>query len=262
MLGAITGDVLGSTFEFYPMKTKKFELLDNKSHFTDDTVMTVAVADSIMNDVPYVESLQSWGRKYPRAGYGSWFRKWIHQDYPEPYNSFGNGSAMRCSSVGWLFDDEESVLEEAKKSAEITHNHPEGIKGAQSVALGILMGRKGISKKEIKEKIEDLFDYDLSQKLEQIIPSYTFDSTCQGSVPQAIIAFLESEDFEDAIRNSISLGGDADTQACITGSLAEAFYKDIPDEIASFVKWRIEDDLLTVMAQFNSITKLLPVQSS
>ena len=166
---------------------------------------------------------------------------------------------MRCSSVGWLFDDEDSVLAEAKKSAEITHNHPEGIKGAQSVALGVLMGRKGSTKKEIKEKLEDLFDYDLSQKLEQIIPTYTFDSTCQGSVPQAIIAFLESTDFEDAIRNSISLGGDADTQACITGSLAEAHYKNIPDEISSFVKWRIEDDLLAVMAQFNSITKQLPV---
>ena len=255
MLGAIIGDVLGSTFEFYPMKTKKFELLDNKSHFTDDTVMTVAVADSIMNQVPYVESLQKWGRKYPRAGYGGWFRKWIHQEDPRPYNSFGNGSAMRCSSIGWLFDDEKSVLEEAKKSAEITHNHPEGIKGAQSISLGVLMAREGRSKKEIKEKIESLFDYDLSQKLEQIIPGYSFDSTCQGSVPQAIIAFLESKDFEDAIRNAISLGGDADTQACITGSLAEAYYKDIPDEIASFVKWRIEDDLLAVMAQFNSITK-------
>jgi len=259
MLGAITGDVLGSTFEFYPMKTKKFELLDNKSHFTDDTVMTVAVADSIMNQVPYVESLQKWGRKYPRAGYGGWFRKWIHQEDPRPYNSFGNGSAMRCSSIGWLFDDEKSVLEEAKKSAEITHNHPEGIKGAQSISLGVLMAREGRSKKEIKEKIESLFDYDLSQKLEQIIPGYSFDSTCQGSVPQAIIAFLESKDFEDAIRNAISLGGDADTQACITGSLAEAHYKDIPDDIASFVKWRIEDDLLAVMDQFNSITKKLPV---
>ena len=255
MLGAIIGDVLGSTFEFYPMKTKKFELLDDKSHFTDDTVMTVAVADSIMNEVPYVESLQMWGRKYPRAGYGGWFRKWIHQEDPKPYNSFGNGSAMRCSSVGWLFDDEESVLEEAKNSAEITHNHPEGIKGAQAVALGVLMGRKGSSKKEIKEKLEFLFDYNLSQELEQIIPNYTYDSTCQGSVPQAIIAFLESADFEDAIRNSISLGGDADTQACITGSLAEAHYQNIPEEISSFVRWRIEDDLLSVMAQFNSITK-------
>ena len=255
MLGAIAGDVLGSIHEFNPIRTKNFDIFNTKCVFTDDTVMTVAVADSIMNGVPYVESLQKWGREYPGAGYGGWFRKWIHQDDPKPYNSFGNGSAMRCSSVGWLFDDEESVLEEAKKSAEITHNHPEGIKGAQAVALGVLMGRKGSSKKEIKQKLESLFDYDLSQKLEQIIPSYTFDSTCQGSVPQAIIAFLESTDFEDAIRNSISLGGDADTQACITGSLAEAYYKNIPDEIASFVKWRIENDLLAVLDQFNSIKK-------
>jgi ADP-ribosylglycohydrolase len=255
MLGAMIGDILGSSFDNYPMKTKKFELLDNKSHFTDDTVMTVAVADSLMNEVPYVESLQKWGRKYPRTGYGNWFRKWIHQDDPKPYNSFGNGSAMRCSSVGCLFDDENSVLDEARKSAEITHNHPEGIKGAQAVALGVMMGIKGSSKEKIKVKLESLFDYDLSQKLEQIIPSYTFDNTYQGSVPQAIIAFLESTDFEDAIRNSISLGGDADTQACITGSLAEAYYKSIPDEIASFVKWRIEDDLLVVLDQFHSIPK-------
>ncbi len=143
MLGAIAGDVLGSSFEFYPMKTKKFVLLEKNSHFTDDTVMTVAVADSIMNKIPYVESLQMWGRKYPRAGYGGWFKKWIHQDDPKPYNSYGNGSAMRSSSIGWLLDDEVSVLREAGKSAEITHNHPEGIKGARSIALGVLMGRKG-----------------------------------------------------------------------------------------------------------------------
>ena len=255
MLGAIAGDILGSIHEFHPIKIKNFDLLNSECVFTDDTVMTVAVADSLMNKIPYVESLQMWGRKYPRAGYGGWFSKWIDSDFPKPYNSFGNGSAMRCSSVGWLFEDEGSVLEEAKKSAEITHNHPEGIKGAQSVALGVMMGRKGSSKKEIKEKLESLFGYDLSQKLEQIIPSYTFDSTCQGSVPQAIIAFLESTDFEDAIINSISLGGDSDTQACITGSLAEAYYKSIPDEIASFVKWRIENDLLAVLDQFNSIKK-------
>ena len=254
MLGAIVGDVLGSTFEFYPTKTKKFELLDKNSCFTDDSVMTVAVADSIMNGVPYEKSLQSWGRNYPRVGYGGWFNTWIHLDDPKPYNSFGNGSAMRCSSIGWLLDDEESVLEEAKKSAEVTHNHPEGIKGAQAVALGVMMGRKGRSKEEVKEKLESLFGYDLSQRLDNIRLNYTFNPTCQGSVPQAIIAFLESTDFEDAIRNSISLGGDADTQACITGSLAEAYYKSIPDEIASFVKWRIEDDLLAVIDQFNSIT--------
>jgi len=142
MLGAIIGDVLGSTFEFYPMKTKKFELLEKYSHFTDDTVMTVAVADSIMNGEPYVESLQKWGRKYPRAGYGGWFKKWIHQDDPKPYNSFGNGSAMRCSSVGWLLDDEEAVLEEAKKSAEINHNHQEGSKELSLLLLVCLWEEK------------------------------------------------------------------------------------------------------------------------
>lgn len=255
MLGAIAGDVLGSIREFRPVKTKDFELLNSDCIFTDDTVMTVAVADSLMNGTPYIESLQMWGNSYPTAGYGGLFSKWLQSDFPEPYNSFGNGSAMRSSSIGWLFDDQDSVLKEAKKSAEITHNHPEGIKGAQSIALGIMLGRQGNTKKEIKELLENLFDYDLSQSLDEIRPSYSHDVSCQGSVPQAIISFLESEDFEDAIRNAISLGGDADTQACIAGSLAEAFYKDIPDEIASFVKWRIEDDLLAVMDQFNSIVK-------
>jgi ADP-ribosylglycohydrolase len=206
MLGAIAGDVIGSIYEYNSIKTKKFELLNSDCVFTDDTVMTVAVADSIMNGIPYDESLQKWGREYPKAGYGGWFYKWIHQDVPKPYNSFGNGSAMRCSSVGWLFDDEETVLEEAKKSAEITHNHPEGIKGAQAVALGVLMGRMGNTKIEIQDKIESLFDYDFNQKLDHIRPNYSFDVTCQGSVPQAIIAFLESEDFEDAIKNAIFSG--------------------------------------------------------
>ena len=257
MLGAIAGDVLGSIHEFNSIKTKKFELLNAGCVFTDDTVMTVAVADSIMIGVPYVESLQKWGREYPRAGYGGWFNKWIHQDDPKPYNSFGNGSAMRCSSVGWLFDDEESVLEEAKKSAEITHNHPEGIKGAQAVALGVMMGRKGSSKIEIEDKLESLFDYDLNQKLSHIRPNYSFDVTCQGSVPQAIIAFLESEDFEDAIRNAISLGGDADTQACIAGALAEAHYMGIPDHIKEFVSEKITPDLSYVTNEFLDRTRIV-----
>ena len=257
MLGAIAGDILGSIHELNPIKIKKFKLLDPGCVFTDDTVMTVAVADSIMIGVPYLESLQKWGREYPRAGYGGWFKKWIHQDDPKPYNSFGNGSAMRCSSIGWLYNDEETVLEEAKKSAEITHNHPEGIKGAQAVALGVMMGRKGSSKIEIEDKLESRIDYDLNQKLSHIRPNYSFDVTCQGSVPQAIIAFLESEDFEDAIRNAISLGGDADTQACIAGALAEAHYMNIPDQIKEFVFNKITPDLSYVTNEFLDRTRIV-----
>jgi len=256
MLGAIAGDVLGSVYEFDPIKTKDFELLDPECFFTDDTVMSVAVADSLMNGVDYVESLQTWARKYPDGGYGGRFGNWIYEDFPEPYNSFGNGSAMRCSSVGWLFDYEEAVLNEAEKSAEFTHNHSEGIKGAQAVALGVMLGRKGCCKNEIREKLETYFDYDLSQKLEQIRPEYGFDETCQGSVPQAVIAFLESTDFEDAIRNAISLGGDADTQACITGALAEAYYKHIPDEITAFVYKRLTPEIKTVLDQLRARTKI------
>ena len=256
MLGAISGDVLGSVYEFDSIKTKDFELLGADCFFTDDTVMTIAVADSLMNGRNYVESLQTWARKYPGAGYAGWFNKWIYADFPEPYNSFGNASAMRCSSVGWLFDDENEVLKEAEKSAEITHNHHEGIKGAQAVALGVLLGRKGFSKNEIKEMLEASFGYDLSQKLEQIRPNYRFDVTCQGSVPQAIIAFLESNDFEDAVRNAISLGGDADTQACITGALAEAHYKHIPDEIAEFVYMRLTPDIEAILEQLRERTKI------
>ena len=257
MLGAIAGDILGSIHEFHPIKTKNFDLLNSECVFTDDTVMTAAVADSLMNKIPYVESLQMWGRKYPRAGYGGWFSKWIDSDFPKPYNSFGNGSAMRCSSVGWLFEDEGSVLEEAKKSAEVTHNHPEGIKGAQAVALGVMLCRQGSTKLEIQEKLEDLFDYDLSQTMEQVKFNYSFDVTCQGSVPQAITAFLESEDFEDAIKNAISLGGDADTQACIAGALAEAFYMKIPDQIREFVLTRITPDILDVLHQLHVRTKIV-----
>jgi ADP-ribosylglycohydrolase len=257
MLGAIAGDVLGSIHEFHPIRTKNFILLNPECVFTDDTVMTAAVADSLMNKIPYVESLQMWGRKYPRAGYGGWFSKWIDSDFPKPYNSFGNGSAMRCSSVGWLFEDEGSVLEEAKKSAEVTHNHPEGIKGAQAVALGVMLCRQGSTKLEIQEKLEDLFDYDLSQTMEQVKFNYSFDVTCQGSVPQAITAFLESEDFEDAIKNAISLGGDADTQACIAGALAEAFYMKVPEQIKEFVLTRITPDILDVLHQLHVRTKIV-----
>ncbi len=257
MLGAIAGDVLGSIREFRPVKTKDFELLNSDCIFTDDTVMTVAVADSLMNGTPYIESLQMWGNSYPTAGYGGMFSKWLQSDFPEPYNSFGNGSAMRSSSIGWLFDDQDSVLKEAKKSAEITHNHPEGIKGAQSIALGVMLGRQGNTKKEIKELLENLFEYDLSQSLDEIRPSYSHDVSCQGSVPQAIISFLESEDFEDAIRNAISLGGDADTQACIAGALAEGYYKRIPDQIEEFVLNKMTPDIFAVINQFKNKIRIV-----
>ena len=257
MLGAIVGDVLGSIHEHNPIKTKNFELLNANCVFTDDTVMTVAVADSLMNGTPYVESLQMWGSSYPSAGYGCWFNEWIYSDSPEPYNSFGNGSAMRSSSVGWLFDDDTSVLKEAEKSAVITHNHPEGIKGAQAVALGVFLGRTGNTKKGIQDKLEVCFNYDLGQKLDRIRPLYTHDLTCQGSVPQAIIAFLESDDFEDAIRNAISLGGDADTQACIAGALAEAYYMIIPDQIKQFVLNKLTPDISEVLNQLHSRTKVV-----
>ena len=251
MLGSIVGDVLGSVHEFKPLKTKDFELFSPNCNFTDDTVMTVAVAEACMNEEPYVDSLQAWGRKYPFAGYGSWFGRWIFSENPEPYNSFGNGSAMRVSSIGWLFDNEEMVLQKASESAQITHNHEEGIIGAQAIALGVCLARKGSSKDQIKEKLESTFGYSLGRTLEKIRPKYHFDVTCQGSVPEAIIAFLESEDFEDAIRNAISLGGDADTQASISGALAEAYYLSIPKPIKEFVISKITPEMLMVLNDFN-----------
>ena len=256
MLGAIAGDVLGSVHEFKPVKTKDFELFNHHCSFTDDTVMTVAVAEACMNEGSYVDSLQTWGRKYPLAGYGSWFGQWIFYENPEPYNSFGNGSAMRVSSIGWLFDDEEMVLQKASESAQITHNHHEGIIGAQAVALGVCLARKGSSKDQIKEKLESTFGYSLGRTLEKIRPKYYFDETCQGSVPEAIIAFLESDDFEDAIRNAISLGGDADTQACISGALAEAHYLSIPKPIKEFVVSRITPEMLKVLHEFDQRVKV------
>ena len=257
MFGAIAGDILGSVHEFNPLKTKDFELFNPNCMFTDDTVMTIAVADAAMNHEPYSDALQTWGRRYPFAGYGSWFGKWIFSETPEPYNSFGNGSAMRVSSIGWLYDEEDKVLEEASKSAGITHNHPEGIKGAQAIALGIYLARNGATKPQIKEKLESTFGYELSRTLDKIRPGYFFDLTCPGSVPQAIIAFLESTDFEDAIRNAVSLGGDADTQACISGALAEAHYLGIPEDIQEFVIKRITPEMLMVLQDFQQNTRLI-----
>ncbi len=251
MLGAIAGDIIGSIYEFHNIKTKDFPLFGKYNCFTDDTVLTIAVADAILNQGDYSRYIKGYFRRYPNVGYGGNFLIWGQLDSVKPYNSWGNGSAMRVSSVGYAFNDLETVLSEAKKSAEVTHNHIEGIRGAQATASAIFLARKGKSKEEIKAYITENFGYDLSQTIEEIRPSYQFDVSCQGSVPQAITAFLDATDFEDAIRNAISIGGDSDTIACICGGIAQAFYG-LPDEIASQSFSYLDDELKQVVTEFNS----------
>ena len=225
MIGAIAGDIIGSVYEGRQVKTTEFPLFTTRSTFTDDTVLTVAVADCILHGKDYATTFKQYGRRYPHAGFGGMFRKWLNSDSLAPYYSFGNGSAMRVSPVGFAFDTIDDVLAEARRSAEVTHNHPEGIKGAQAIAAAILLARQKETKSSIKEFIEKNFGYDLSRTLEEIRPHYQFDETCQGSVPQAIIAFLESDSYEDAVRKAISLGGDSDTLACMAGGIAQAYYR-------------------------------------
>jgi ADP-ribosylglycohydrolase len=250
MIGAIAGDVIGSVYEVAPTKTKDFPLFSMGSAFTDDTVLTVALADSILNNVPYVLKLKEYHRAYPWAGYGASFAAWAVSEKSEPYQSWGNGSAMRVSPVAFAYNDLEVVLEEAKKSAEVTHNHPEGIKGAQATASAIFLAKTGHDKKFIKDYIEKTFGYDLSQSLAKIRPTYDFDVSCQGSVPQSIIAFLESKNYEDAIRNAISLGGDSDTMACIAGGIAQAFYGEVPEVIQNQVFKKLDGQLGWITRQF------------
>lgn len=250
MRGVIIGDIAGSAYEFNGVKTKDIELFPEGAEFTDDTVLTIAMADAILHDKSYRKSILYWGRKYPNESYGSRFREFLSSDNPKPYNSFGNGSAMRVSPVGWAFDTEEEVLKQAKMSAEVSHNHPEGIKGAQAVALAIFMGREGASRSELRERISRDFDYDLRRVLDEIRPTYTFDETCQRTVPEAIISFLESTDFEDAIRNAISLGGDADTLAAITGSIAEAYYDDIPGNLLAASFDLLDVEIIEIIEEF------------
>lgn len=251
MIGAIAGDIIGSVYESHCLKTTEFAIFTANSTFTDDTVLTIAVADCILNGKDYATTFKQYARKYPYAGFGGMFFKWAKSDSLEPYNSFGNGSAMRVSPVGFAFDTTEEVLAEAKRSAEVTHNHPEGIKGAQAIAVAIFLARKKESKSKIREFIEKNFGYNLHQTLEEIRPHYYFDETCQGSVPQAIIAFLESDSFEDAVRKAVSLGGDSDTLGCMTGGIAQAYYKTIPDYIIKEARNRLDSELLKVVEQFN-----------
>lgn len=232
MIGAIAGDIIGSVYEARRIKTKDFPLFSRNCRFTDDSVLTVALADAIVGSQDYGRLMREYYHRYPHAGYGGMFRKWAQNPGMGPYNSFGNGSAMRISPVGFAFDTLEAVLEKAKVYSEVTHNHPEGIRGAQATAAAIFLARTGGSKGEIRRYVESAFGYDLSRAVDEIRPGYRFDATCQGSVPEAITAFLESTSFEDAVRNAISLGGDSDTLACITGGIAQAFYGGVPEHIA------------------------------
>jgi ADP-ribosyl-[dinitrogen reductase] hydrolase len=252
ILGAIAGDIIGSVFEWDNIKSLDFDLFCRKNRFTDDSVLTLATMYALINDTDYTQAYHIFGRKFPHAGYGGIFRQWIISDNPKPYNSWGNGSAMRVSPVGWFYNSLDDTLLEAKKSAEVTHNHPEGIKGAQATAAAIFMARTGKSKDDIKKFIIDKFGYNLNRKIDDIRPGYKFDVSCQGSVPEAIIAFLESTDFENAIRLAVSLGGDSDTIACITGGIAEAFYRNVPDEIVDNVINILPGELINIIEEFSS----------
>ena len=249
-LGAIAGDVIGSVHEHAGTKTTEFELFTRASRFTDDSVLTVAVAEALVSGGTYRDAIQRWARAYPRAGYGGAFRRWIWSEEAGPYGSFGNGSGMRSSPVGWARASLDEVLDEARRSAEVTHDHPEGIKGAQAVAAAVFLARTGASKDEIRSAIATRFYYDLTRRIEDIRPGYSFDVTCQGSVPEALIAFLDSSGWEDAVRTSISLGGDAYTLSCMTGAVAEAFYGEVPPAIAAEVVVRLDERLRDAMASF------------
>lgn len=250
MLGAILGDIVGSRFEHHNYKKKDFELWHPRCRFTDDTVLTIAVAEALLEEQAYAPSIREWGNRFPNAGYGGNFRKWLRKPEMGAYNSWGNGSAMRVSPVAWLLDEEENVRSEARRSAEVTHDHPEGIKGAQAVALSIFWARQGMSQEELRQAVEARFDYDLQRRLDDIRPDYQFDVSCQGSVPEAIIAFLESESFEDCLRNAISIGGDSDTIAAIAGSIAEAHYGGVPPALAEKALSYLPTEMLEVYKNF------------
>lgn len=252
MLGAIAGDMIGSVYEARPIKTTEFPLFVGQSTFTDDTVLTVAVADAILTGQDYARALKKWGRRYLRAGYGGSFIHWLHAEDSRPYNSWGNGSAMRVSPVGWAFDSEPAVLAEAERTAAVTHNHPEGIKGAQATALAVYLARSGYTKVDIRRAITTNFGYDLSSTVAELRPRYRFDVSCQGTVPAALLAFMEATDIEHAIRLAISLGGDSDTLACISGSMAQAYYRTMPAAIESEVHRRLPADMRLVVENFST----------
>ena len=261
MLGAIIGDIVGSPYEFdrYNIKTKKFPLFSAKSSFTDDTVMTIAVADALLSvgtdaaldsiRKAVVEKMQLWGLRYPNAGYGNRFMQWLIKKNPEPYHSWGNGSAMRVSSVGWLYDSLDRTLDVAKATAEVTHNHPEGIKGAQAAAAAIYLARHGKARDDIREYIEKTFGYDFSRTCDDIRPHYHHVESCQETVPEALTAVWEGKDFEDTIRLAVSLGGDSDTLTCISGGVAEAIWG-VPEDMRDEAMNRLPQEMKHVYMAF------------
>lgn len=261
MYGAILGDIIGSPYEFdRGNKTKDFPLFSRNSTYTDDTVMTIAVADAFLaisaemedDTIKHrvIQKMQKYGRLYPYAGYGGMFRRWLKSPDPKPYGSYGNGSAMRVSSVAWLVEDLDTVRRMARLSAEVTHNHPEGIKGAEAAASAIFLARTGSAKEEIRTYIEENFHYDLSRSCDEIRPNYHHVESCQETVPEAITAFLEGESFEDVIRTAVSLGGDCDTLTCIAGSMAEGFYG-VPEELKAECRKKLPENLLDVLQRFD-----------
>ena len=259
MLGAIIGDIVGSIYEFDNIKTKDFELFDRECFFTDDTVMSVAVAEALLDTQPddredviknkLAAAMKKWGREYPHAGYGGHFAGWLRTDDTQPYNSYGNGSAMRVSAAGWLYDDMFTTRYMARLTSAVTHNHIEGIKGAEAAAAAIFLARNGASKQEIREYVEKEFSYNLDFTCDEIRPTYYFNETCMNTVPQAIVAFLDGESFEDVIRTGVSIGGDTDTLCAIAGSVAEAYYG-IPENISETAKSFLTYDLLEVVEKF------------
>ena len=250
MIGAIAGDIIGSVYEGQDFKSTRFRLFHPRCRFTDDTVLTVALADSILHGTDYVTLLKQYYRAYPRAGYGGTFRRWAQSDDCRPYNSWGNGSAMRVSPVGFAYDTLEEVLLQAKRSAAVTHDHPEGIKGAQAIAAAIFLARTGHSKDQVEAYVADTFGYRFDETIDDIRARNTFDVSCQRTVPQAITAFLDSDDYEDAVRKAISIGGDSDTIACMAGGIAQAYYGGVPGPIVERVFELLDEPLAAIVEEF------------
>jgi ADP-ribosylglycohydrolase len=251
MLGALTGDIVGSIYEWNNIKTTEFPLFQEQCSFTDDSVLTVALAEAILGGADYGDLMRSYYRRYPEAGYGGSFQRWAATAGSGPYGSWGNGSAMRVSPVGWAFDTLEQVLDQAARFSRYTHDHPEGIKGAQAVAAAVFLARSGTPAPEIARYLTRRFGYDLSRSCDEMRPHYDYDVSCAGTVPQAVRAFLDGRDFEEGVRLAVSLGGDSDTLACITGAIAQAYYG-IPEAIAQRALAFLDEPLRLVTLDFEA----------